>query len=231
VHVDSRIIQLTLRRLKDMALTGTFDDTSSERSEDVVVVSSKEQPEDEAITSVLTADALDHHNASTNPTPVIEEEVKNAAKASSQVGVGVFLGTFGLFLGGPIFGALLGGAAAYAASNDEGPVGNAARSTGEWALTTGTKVGEAVREADERHGIIDKLKELFTSEWQRVRQFDEEHHASERVKEILSDVSEKTVEFERKHHVVENLLEGIQNGVKFLLDKLRGATENETNAS
>ena len=44
----------------------------------------------------------------------------------------------------------------------------------------------------------------------------------------MSDVTQKTVEFESKHHVMENILGGIQNGVNFLLVKLKDATGGES---
>ena len=113
--------------------------------------------------------------------------------------------------------ALLAGAGAtYVASNDEGPAGNAARGAGDLAVTTGSKVGEAKREANEEHGIVDKIKNAFSKWWGKVQEY--------KVKETVSGVKEKTVEFEQKHHVMENLLTGIQNGVNFLLGKVRDAT-------
>jgi hypothetical protein len=47
------------------------------------------------------------------------------------------------------------------------------------------------------------------------------------VKETVSEVGAKTIEFERKHHFMENILVGIQNGIDFLLERLKGATNNE----
>ena len=40
----------------------------------------------------------------------------------------------------------------------------------------------------------------------------------------MSNVSEKVVGFEREHHLLESVLEGIQRGVLFLLEKVKHAT-------
>ena len=92
-------------------------------------------------------------------------------------------------------------------------------------------MGETVREADERHNIFNRVQNFFSYGWQKVCQLDEEHRASERVKETVSEVGAKTIEFERKHHVMENVLVGIQKGIDFLLEKLKGATSNENSNS
>jgi len=135
--------------------------------------------------------------------------------------------TAGLFLGGPVLGAITGASAYYVASNNDGPIGDAARNSGDWAAKTGAKIGETVREADERHNIFDRVQNFFSNGWQKVCQFDQEHKASERVKETVSEVGAKTIEFERDHHFMENILVGIQKGIDFLLEKLKGATNNE----
>mmetsp|Transcript_23603 Transcript_23603/g.49832 ORF Transcript_23603/g.49832 Transcript_23603/m.49832 type:complete len:235 (-) Transcript_23603:308-1012(-) len=228
-----------------MALTGDIDDSSSEGSIEIhqrtkgvgakieKLLPQNQEPEielsgfsaeDENDQKLGLTEVLNHHGEQDQQ----ENDVANATP-SPQLGAGLLATLAGLLLGGPILGALAGASAAYVATKDEGPVGNAARASGEWAVSTGAKVGEAAKEANERHGIIDRLKEAFSSGWGRVRQFDEEHRTSERAKETLSEISERTVEFEKKHHVVENVLEGIQNGVKFLLNKLRGVTGENSN--
>ena len=102
--------------------------------------------------------------------------------------------------------------------------GDVARSTGAFAVTTGSLVGEAARDVNEKHGILEKIKNAFASGWSRVQQFDEEHKVGEKAKETIDDVKQKTVEFEKEHHLMQHILEGVQNGVNFLLDKLKGAT-------
>ena len=156
-----------------------------------------------------------------------EKEETPSIEVNPQLGASLLFGLSGLLLGGPILALLTGGGAAYVASNNEGPVGNAARASGEFAIETGSKVGDAAKEANEKHGILDKIRIAFAAGWGKVRQFDEEHHASEKVKETVRPVKEKVVECEKKHHVVENILEGIHNGVIFLLEKLRNTTAGE----
>ncbi len=232
-----------------MALTGDVDDSSSEGSVEVEIHQRTEgvganigkmlpqNPEPEIELSGLSAEDMIDPNMGTTRVlnrPGNHDQQMNVEENSTpppQLGAGLLATFVGLLIGGPILGALAGASAAYVATKNEGPVGNAARASGEWAVSTGAKVGEAAKEANERHGIIDRLKAAFSSGWGRVRQFDEEHRASERAKETLSEISEKTVEFEKKHHVVEHVLEGIQNGVIFLLDKLRGVTGEHSNDS
>lgn len=217
-----------------MVLTG-HDDGSSSDNDDYVRVEPEEKTEPTTAGIALNAAKLEEHNK------ITDEEVKelnnlprNAESAEktevpSQVGAGLLFGLSGLLLGGPVL-ALLGGAGAtYVASKDEGPIGDAARASGDFAIETGSKVGEAAKEANEKHGFIDKIKSAFTYGWSKVQHFDEEHKATEKVKETMSNAGEKTVEFERKHHVMENFLGGIQSGVNFLLDKVKDATGESCN--
>lgn len=152
----------------------------------------------------------------------------NESETKTQVGAGLFFGLSGLLIGGPILGVLTGAGAAIVASKDKGPAGDVARATGDFAVVTGSKVGEAAKEVNEKHGVLDKIKNAFVAAWVRFQQFDEEHKISEKTKETMSDVSQKTVEFENKHHVIEHILGGIQSGVNFLLVKLKDATGGES---
>jgi len=158
-----------------------------------------------------------------------EDESETKTEVPSQVGAGLLFGFTGLFLGGPILALLAGVGASVLAANDEGPAGEAARSSGDAAITVGTKAGEAAKEANEKHHILDKIKDALNCGWVKVQKFDEEHKATERAKEAVGGVAQKTVELEQKHHVMENVLQGIQNGVKFLLVKLKEKTDGSCN--
>lgn len=148
--------------------------------------------------------------------------------AVSSAGAGLLFGFSGLLLGGPILGTIAGVSAAIVASNDHGPVGNNARAAGNFAMETGSKVGEVARGVDEKHGIIERIQHAWAEGWGKVKQFDEEHHTSESIKETMSNVSDKVVGFEKEHHFLENLLEGIHKGVQFLLETVKNATsEND----
>eukprot|EP00804_Cyclotella_cryptica_P014583 CCRYP_020643-RA/>CCRYP_020643-RA protein AED:0.02 eAED:0.02 QI:334/1/1/1/0/0.25/4/2319/223 len=214
-----------------MELTGDIFKSlpeSKQKAEDNSVGVVKEVP-------ILTEEVLADHNKTTKNHDA--DKRGDAAKSEppddsrSQIGAGVLAGitagSTGLFLGGPFLGAISGASAYYVASNNDGPIGDAARNTGDWAVKTGAKVGETVREADERHNIFDQVQNFFSNGWQRVCQLDQEHKASERVKETVSEVGAKTIEFERNHHFMENTLVGIQKGIDFVLEKLKGATNNE----
>jgi hypothetical protein len=152
------------------------------------------------------------------------------SETKTQVGAGLFFGLSGLLIGGPIFGVLTGTGAAIVASKDKGVAGDVARATGDFAVVTGSKVGEAAKEVNEKHGVVDKIVNAVVTAWGRFQQFDEEHKISEKTKESMSVVSQKTVEFENKHHLMEHILGGIQSGVNFLLVKLKDATGGESDA-
>lgn len=185
----------------------------------------------------LNAAKLEEHNKnsaekvteSNNIPPNAESTEKT--EVPSEVGAGLLFGLSGLVLGGPVLALLGGVGAACVASKDAGPIGEAARAGGDFAIDTGSKVGEAAKEANERHGFVDKIKSAFVYGWSKVKQIDEETKASEKAKEAMSNVGEKTVEFERKHHFMENILGGIQNGVNFLLEKVKDATGESCNGN
>ncbi|KAL9191199.1 hypothetical protein ACHAXT_000905 [Thalassiosira profunda] len=219
--------------LSDGELVDMPESTSEEEHEDA---DSAPTEENEVELRGLTESNLEEHNKSTEGEEVQVQACQNetGTEVPSQVGAGLLFGLSGLVLGGPILGVFTGVGAALVATNNDGPVGDAARASGDFAVSTGSRVGDAARDANEKHHILEKIGNLFKAGWSRVRQFDEEHHASEKVKETMSDVTQRTVEFERKHHYVENLLEGIRSGVSHLLDKLREDTctpEEETGAA
>jgi hypothetical protein len=168
----------------------------------------------------LTESSLKEHNEQTEGESTSTGDEKETAVSSA--GAGLLFGVSGLILGGPILGTIAGVSAAFVASNDRGQAGDNARAAGTFAITTGSKVGDAARDVNEKHGILDWIQNVFSSGWGKVRQYDEEHHTSETVKETMSTVSDKVVGFEREHHLFENMLEGIQSGVQFLLEKVKG---------
>jgi len=205
-----------------MALTGYADEPSSDDG-------NMEMSEVEGIK--LNASNLEEHNKhimgekiqechNLGKDPVIDAD----SETQTKVGAGLLFGLSGLLLGGPIIGLLAGAGATYVASNDEGPAGDAARATGEFAVTTGSKVGEAAREANEEHGVLDKIKKAFSHGWGKVQELDKDGVMGEKARETVHGAKQKTVEFEQKHHVMENLLTGIQHGVNFLLEKVRDVT-------
>lgn len=217
-----------------MALTGSDDG--------YCLVEGRVSPDNKDSTKPTTGTGLDaakleEHNRNTekgatganNTLPNAESGEKT--EVPSEVGAGILFGLSGLVLGGPVLALLGGVGATYAATKDSGPIGDAARAGGDFAIDTGSKVGEAAKEANEKHGFVDKVKGALAYGWSKVKQFDEETKASEKAKEAMSNVGEKTIEFERKHHFMENVLGGIQNGVNFLLEKVRDATGESCNGN
>ncbi len=196
----------------------------------------KKDSEETPAAANLNASNLERHDKNTRDGAGTLPEFNNRhghdecddSETKTQVGAGLFFGLSGLLIGGPILGVLTGTGAAIVASKDKGPAGDVARATGDFAMATGSKVGEAAKEVNEKHGILDKIKNAFVATWGRFQQFDEEHKISEKTKDTMSDVTQMTVEFEGKHHVMENILRGIQNGADFLLVKLKDATGGES---
>jgi hypothetical protein len=239
-----------------MALTGDVyaKDSSSEEAEemeekqqskDTYAAASNESPIVAAVADDDNGDNIDEHvkltetilkehneqmdnieSSSSTSQHIITDEREAAV---SSAGAGLLFGFSGLLLGGPILGTIAGVSAAIVASNDHGPVGNNARAAGNFAMSTGSKVGEVARDVDEKHGIIERIQHAWAEGWGKVKQFDEEHHTSESIKETMSNVSDKVVGFEKEHHFFENLLEGIHKGVQFLLEKVKSATSEYDN--
>lgn len=234
-----------------MALTGSDDDEKEYELIDAgsMAVSSKgnrkglekEEEEEQSIITTpyhnLDAATLAEHHKNTTPaddyTTANEEEEHTVvndvdSETKTQVGAGLLFGIPGLIVGGPILGLLLGVGAAVVAKQDDGPAGDGARKAGAFAIETSSVVGEKAREVNERHGIMDKIKIGWEHIWKRVVQFDEEHKIGESTKAVVEDVKQKTVEFENEHHWGQQILDGVQNGVMFLRDKLNDVT-NKSN--
>jgi hypothetical protein len=224
-----------------MALTGSDDDEKEyeligvDGSMAVIsgsIIKGLEKEEEEQSTTITTpyhnldAATLAEHDKNTTPTDSYVEGIDSETK--TQVGAGLLFGIPGLIVGGPILGLFLGVGAAVVAKQDDGPAGDGARKAGAFAIETSSVVGDKAREVNERHGIMDKIKIGWEHIWKRVAQFDEEHKIGESTKAVVEDVKQKTVEFENAHHWGQQILDGVQNGVMFLRDKLNDVT-NKSN--
>jgi hypothetical protein len=216
-----------------MALTGFADDTSDYElvktpTEEAGSNDKGRSFDDDDASNKLNATNLEEHDRNTGAGGVERDDdhvnADGDSDAKTEVGAGLLFGLSGLLLGGPIFGIFTGVIAAVVASKDEGPAGDVARSTGAFAITTSSMVGEAAKDANEKHGILEKIKNAVAFGWRRAQQFDEEHKIGDKTKETIEGVKQKTVEFEREHHLMQTILEGVQGGVGYLLDKLKGAT-------
>lgn len=219
-----------------MALTGSDDDEKEyeligvDGSMAVIsggIIKGLEKEEEEQQSTMvayhnLDAATLAEHDKNTTPADSYVEGTDSETK--TQVGAGLLFGIPGLIVGGPILGLLLGVGAAVVAKQDDGPAGDGARKAGAFAIETSSVVGEKAREVNERHGIIDKIKIGWEHIWKRVVQFDEDHKIGESTKAVVEDVKQKTVEFENEHHWGQQILDGVQNGVMFLRDKLNDVT-------
>mmetsp|Transcript_8722 Transcript_8722/g.15782 ORF Transcript_8722/g.15782 Transcript_8722/m.15782 type:complete len:261 (-) Transcript_8722:170-952(-) len=224
---------------------------TDEPSSDDFVNVEKTDAADTTSSDGLTATKLEQHNNESNnitttttnegvtkaqpesttnkPEAETPEEAEAPEVTPSQAGAGLLFGISGLVIGGPLLALLAGvGAAVVAKPDNETPAGDAARASGDFAIETTSKVSEAVggkaKEANEEYGIIDKIKQAFTTGWTKVKDFDEEHKVSEKTKETASSVGARGVEFEKEHHFVEKFLGGVKGGVDFLMGKLKDAT-------
>ena len=225
-----------------MALTGSDDDEKEyeligvDGSMAVIsgsIMKGLEKEEEEQQSTMITtpyhnldAATLAEHDKNTTPADSYVEGIDSETK--TQVGAGLLFGIPGLIVGGPILGLFLGVGAAVVAKQDDGPAGDGARKAGAFAIETSSVVGDKAREVNERHGIMDKIKIGWEHIWKRVAQFDEEHKIGESTKAVVEDVKQKTVEFENAHHWGQQILDGVQNGVMFLRDKLNDVT-NKSN--
>lgn len=174
----------------------------------------------------FTASRLKEHDEQMKSEAIPQQNSGENETAASSAGAGLLFGLSGLIIGGPVVGTIAGVSAAVVASNDDGPAGDNARAAGSFAITTGSKVGDVARDVNEKHGILDWIQNVFSTGWGKVQKFDEEHHTSETVKETMSTVSDKVVGFEREHHLFQNMLEGIQSGVQFLLEKVKAGNKS-----
>lgn len=189
-----------------------------------------------------------------------DDEEATEEEKKTMAGAGLLFGLSGLLVGGPLCGLLAGGGAVAAADpNVKNHVGDAARASGALAIRAGEKAGEKAkeagekaREADRELGILERIRGAFAGVGSRVKEFDEEHRVSAKVGDTMSDVGarvgdtmsevgakvgetmsevgSRTVEFEKKHRFVESILGGLQNGIDYLVDRLRAATAGDADA-
>eukprot|EP01083_Nonionella_stella_P274089 930222_1 len=185
-------------------------------------------------TTDLTPANLEEHNKvtedTTDKTTEPDEEVKTG------VGAGVLFAVPGLIVGGPLLGLLSGVGAFFAATKPlESQAGNVARNAGKFAVETGSNVGEAAKEVDTEHHIMDKIKEGWSNLTSKVQQIDEENKISEQAKEKASVVKDKAVAFEQKHHfglismvAIMKTAETIQTFANNIIEKMKGGSEDES---
>ena len=117
-----------------------------------------------------------------------------------------------------------------ARDDTDGEAGNVARNAGTFAIDTGSTIGQAAKEANEKHGILDKIKCAFASTWANLKKYDEEKELSKKTMETASQVKDKTMEFEQEHHVMENILQSLQKFSTNMLEKLQTG-KNDTEAA
>eukprot|EP01083_Nonionella_stella_P114962 340354_1 len=214
-----------------MALTNEKDSSSDDG---VMVEKEVELSEQLADEGLLTAEKLDAHNnkqQQNHPTPNDEDDNKNniednSSEVNTSVGAGLIFALPCLLIGGPVLGTIAFISGFLVARDDtEGEAGNVARNAGTFAIDTGSTIGQSVKEANEKHGILDKIKNAFASTFAsslaNLKKYDEEKELSKKTMETASQVKDKTMEFEQKHHVMENILQSLQKFSTNMLEKLR----------
>jgi len=113
---------------------------------------------------------------------------------------GVAGGFVATLVGGPVFGIIAGGAAAYY-SQREGAAGDISRAVGEVGRATGQKA----KELNEKHQLVDKGKEVAGHAWQKVHELNEKHNIADKGQAAAVDVLARLREYEKKHGVINKL--------------------------
>jgi len=125
-------------------------------------------------------------------------------------------GVIGLLVGGPAIGLAAGISTGYATSM-QGPAGDIARATGDFAIG----VGESAQRIDEKHHVTDKARESIMSAWNKVQGSEEKSNAVDRMSEYFRSAGDKVLECERSSHIMENVLSGIADAATMLKEKLK----------
>lgn len=107
-------------------------------------------------------------------------------------------GLAGLFCGGPVVGAMTACGAALAISSRSN-TGAFARDGGEAVA----KIGDKIREMDQKHHIVDKTKESASKIGDKIKELDQKHHIVDQTKENASKIGDKIREIDEKHHFVD----------------------------
>ncbi|KAL3902764.1 MAG: hypothetical protein SGARI_005683 [Bacillariaceae sp.] len=108
-------------------------------------------------------------------------------------------------VGGPALAMVSGAGVAYAASKDEGRLGEATRSTGKSVL----KLKDNAAKWEEEHHYVEKAA---TSAKQKVQQMDEKNnHFLERTSVAIQKNIEKAQEYEEDHHILEKIRESVED--------------------
>ena len=97
--------------------------------------------------------------------PAATETTNNMVSSSNDhkraVGAGVTTGICGFCLGGPVVGTAVGIGTGYAAQNDSGPVGNAARKVGDFSL----RVEDRARKFEHERHYLEQSNNFLVSVW------------------------------------------------------------------
>jgi hypothetical protein len=111
---------------------------------------------------------------------------------------GIAGGVLGTLVGGPILGAVAGGAAAYYSSKD-GAAGDISRAMGDVARTTGQKA----REVNNKHNLVNKSKKAAGNALRKVKELDRKHNLAKKSQDAAASAWENAKDFNRKHGVLE----------------------------
>ena len=115
---------------------------------------------------------------------IVEESNETATPTTEHdrmVGAGVASGVIGMLVGGPFLGMLLGFGAAYASTNTDGAVGDAARAVGDVALVA----KEKAKQVDAKHNLVTKSKIAANEAWERAKQVDRKHNVLAKSKDFV----------------------------------------------
>jgi hypothetical protein len=155
---------------------------------------------DPLMVQVVTIDGDPLAQGSVTSTSSVDDDANEESISSQKWAAGIAGGVVGTLLGGPLLGAVAGGAAAYCVEQ-EGAAGDISRALGEVAKTTGAKV----KELNEKHHLLEKSKQAADEAWVKVKDFEVEHNLAEKGKIAAKEAWENAKKLNREHKIMDKL--------------------------
>ena len=139
------------------------------------------------------------------------------ARVAASLTAGCILGCL---IGGPVCAILGGFGIAYAAKNKEGAMGDCARSVGDVALATKSKLDEM----EAKHHIMRNTKQVTANAWENTKEMERQHHVCEKAKDAILYSTKIAVNFTVKHRLIERGAKGLGSGLEYVGEKLSAAS-------
>lgn len=145
------------------------------------------------------------------------------------VGAGIATGVLGTLFLGPIFGVLLGFGAAYAATKQDGAMGDSARALGDVALVTQQKA----QEIDQKHHVMENTKAAAEKAWEKAKEMDKRHNILVKTKDFGLFCFNSTKDFCVRHRLAERTVDATQKAASWASEQIEKASHsnNDTRRS